>query len=175
MTEPSRAKLDPRVLTVRELLAGYSAIMAELRRREIVRSSNNPVSDYAEVLFCRAFGWVREKNSAAGYDARDASGTRYQIKARRMTPQNGSRQLGAIRKLDDGPFDQLAGVLFDEEFQVLRAILVPLAVVRQRSVHVAYTSSWRFLLHDDTWLAAGIRDVTEDLWRIAPAVLDGAL
>lgn len=63
MTVPSKGKLDPRVLTVRELLAGYSAIMAELRRREIVRSSNNPVSDYAEILFCRAFGWTRERNS----------------------------------------------------------------------------------------------------------------
>jgi hypothetical protein len=30
------------------------------------------------------------------------------------------------------------------------------------------------LLHDDVWLADGIRDVTDDLHRVAPAVLDGA-
>jgi hypothetical protein len=146
-----------------ELLCGYGAIMDELRRREIVRSANSPLSDYAELLFCKAFGWKQERNSAAGYDAVDESvGTRYQIKGRRLTRHNASRQLSAIRNLDATPFDELAGVLVDEEFQVIHAALIPVSVVRARSVHVAHTNSWKFLLRDDVWTVPGVRDVTEE-------------
>lgn len=64
--------MDVTHLTSLELLRAHGAILDELRRREIVRSTNSPISDYAEVLFCRAFGWTREGNSASGFDATDA-------------------------------------------------------------------------------------------------------
>src|SRR5271165_6754803 len=68
------ASFNVQSFTVSELLSAYGAILDELRRREIVRSANSPLSDYAEVLFCRAFGWTRENNSAAGHDAVDGAG-----------------------------------------------------------------------------------------------------
>src|SRR5262245_2492321 len=163
-------RIDVAGCTVPELLAGYGSILDELRRREIVRSSNNPVSDYAELLFCKAYPWVRENNSAAGFDAKDKKGVRYQIKARRLSVRNGSRQLSAIRKLDADPFDILAGVLFDEKFQIMRAALVPVAIVRARSVHVPHTNSWKFLLRDDVWREKGVRDVTGKLRGIATSL-----
>ena len=137
--------------TVSELLSAYGAILDELRRREVVRSANSPLSDYAEVLFCRAFGWTRENNSAAGHDAIDGAGTRYQVKGRRLTRHNASRQMSAIRSLDQTPFDQLAGVLVDEAFHVIRAALVPVAIVRAKSIYVTHTNSWKFLLRDEVW------------------------
>ena len=159
--------LEIRSLTVSDLLSTYAAVLDELRRREIVRSSNSPLSDYAEILFCKAFDWSRENNSAAGHDATDAVGTRYQVKGRRLTRHNASRQMSAIRNIDATPFDYLAGVLVDESFQVVRAALVPIAVVRARSVHVGHTNSWRFLLRDDVWKHPDVRDVTEKLQAVA--------
>jgi hypothetical protein len=156
--------------TVRQLLSDYGAILDELRRREIVRSANSPLSDYAELLFCKAFDWARENNSAAGHDATDKQGVRYQIKGRRLTRHNASRQMSAIRNLDNTPFDQLAGVLADEGFRVIRAALVPVAVVRTRSVHVAHTNSWKFLLRDDVWTLPGVRDVTGELSAAAMTI-----
>lgn len=103
--------------TVAQLLSDYASILDELRDREIVRSANNPLSDYAELLFCNAYGWEREGNSASGHDAIDISGVRYQIKARRITPHNRSRQLSAIRNLNKRPFDFLAGLLVDRKFK----------------------------------------------------------
>lgn len=150
-------------LTVAELLCLYGEVLDELRGRQVVRSSNNPLSDYAERLFCDAFGWTQKRNSAAGYDATDNDGKRYQIKARRLTSFNRSRQLSAIRKLDGDPFDALAGVLVDERFQVLRACLVPVAVVRQRAARVEHTNSWKFMLVDDVWTSPDVRDVTEEI------------
>lgn len=99
-----------------DLLRAHGTILDELRSRDIVRSSNSPISDFAEGLFCSAFGWSLERNSTAGYDAKDATGVRYQIKARRIATNGGSRQLSAIRNLASDPFDQLAAVLFDRDF-----------------------------------------------------------
>ena len=128
-----------------------------------VRNTNNPVSDCAELLFCKAFGWKRTDDAASGYDAIDQQGTRYLIKARRITPtdpKRQSRQLSAIRNLDNLPFDFLAGLLVDENFQVIRAALVPVGVVWRLAIYVAYTNSWRFVLRDSVWTLPGVRDVT---------------
>jgi hypothetical protein len=155
--------MDITTLSVPLLLQPHGAILDELRRRKIVRSNNNPASELAELLFCRAFAWLREPNSASGHDACDGRGTRYQIKCRRLTNTNKSRQLSAIRNLPARPFDQLAGVLFSHNYEVLRAALIPLAVVVARAKRSEHTNSWRFQLRDDVWCISGVVDVTVQL------------
>src|ERR1700674_5609042 len=112
-----------RDLTPPELLVMHAAVSEELRRRGIIRSSNNPVGDLAEHLFCRAFGWKQAPNSMRDADATDAAQVRYQIKGRRLMPRNSSRQLGALRDLPAQGFDVLAAVLFQQDYRVLRAAL----------------------------------------------------
>ncbi len=82
-------------------------------------------------------------------DAVGPDGTRYQIKGRRMTRHNKSRQLSAIRNLGGSHFDVIAGVLFNEDYSVLRAALVPRSVVVDRAKFVEHTNSHKFLLRDD--------------------------
>lgn len=155
--------MDFAALTTRQLLHAHGALMDELRRRDVMRSANNPIGDLAELLFCRAFGWAREGNSAAGFDARDAAGMRYQIKARRITEAPGSRQLSAIRNLASDPFDHLAAVLFDRDFDIHRAALVPIAVVKAAVRRSSHTNSDVLHLRDELWQHADVRDVTDTL------------
>ena len=96
--------------------------MQELRERGVVRTSNSPSGDYAETLFHKAFGWKLERNSSVGFDAIDGDETRFQIKCRRVTRHNSSRQLGAIRNLELNGFDCLAEVIFNEDYSVYRAV-----------------------------------------------------
>ena len=56
-----------------------------------------------------------------------------------------------------------AGVLFKEDFSVLRAALVPHAVVAERASYVEATNSWRLLLKDDIWNCSGVVDVTTEI------------
>lgn len=63
---------DLRDLTPPELLVMHAAVSEELRRRGVIRSSNNPVGDLAEYLFCRAFGWKQAPNSMRDADATDS-------------------------------------------------------------------------------------------------------
>lgn len=155
-------------LTVAQLLTLHSEIGEELRTRGIVRSANNPTGDLAEYLFCTAFGWQQAPNSERGFDAIGGDGTRFQIKGRRIHRRNPSRQLSAIRDLDGGRFDVLAGVLFDDDFHVKRAALIPHIVVVERSTYIPHTNSNRFMLRDDVWLAPGVIDVTAEVAGAMP-------
>ncbi|MBY0380959.1 MAG: hypothetical protein K2W78_03435 [Xanthobacteraceae bacterium] len=138
--------------------------MDELRARGVVRTSNNPTGDLAETLFCKAFGWRQAGNSNRSIDAvDDKTGQTFQIKGRRLTAPNGSRQLSAIRELDNGGFDFVAAVLFDREYKVLRAALVPHAIILGGARFVQRTNSSKFMLRDEVWSVASVRDVTEQL------------
>ena len=152
-------------LTTRDLPGDARGYLQELRRRSIARSSNNPIGDWAEYLFCRALGWTQAPNSMRDADATDAKGIRYQIKGRRPTATNPSRQLGSLHDLPARGFDVLAAVLFHENYQVRRAALIPHARVVELATRVERTNSWRFLLRDAVWAIPDVRDVTDDLRR----------
>ena len=154
-------------LSAPELLALHAKVADELRARGITRSANNPTGDLAEYLFCKAFGWQQAGNSHANVDAIGPDGIRYQIKGRRITRQNSSRQLGAIRELVDAHFDFLAGVIFNEDYSIARAALIPHAVAIERASFVKRTNSHRFLLRDEVWNAPGVRDVTMELRTVS--------
>lgn len=155
-------RLDLSKLAAGEMLALYADLIEELRDREVLRSTNNPVADYSELLFCRAFGWHREGNSKKGYDAMCKNGLRYQIKSRRPTRRNKSRQVSALRGLDGGRFDMLAGVVYNPDFTVARAIILPHTVVLERATYVE-DWGWRFILRDELWSLPEALDVTQQL------------
>ena len=146
-----------------ELLNLHAKVLDELRARSVIRSSNNPVGDYAEYLYCCAFGWRQVGNSEKGFDAFGEDATRYQIKGRRLTQPNASRQLSALRRLPEKNFDYLAGVLFNKDFSILRAALIPHWRVVENANYVEATNSWRFLLRDEIWNLPGVEDVTTAL------------
>ena len=157
--------------TVSELLDRYCQVTDELRRRGVIRSANNPVGDYGELLFCRAFNWEPQPNSRAGFDAIDTSGTRYQIKTRRVADENHSRQLSAIRGIERQRFHFLAAALLDPNFRVRRAALIPVDVVRSLSRPDRHVNALRFLLTDDVWLNLAVKDVTRALKKAEEMVL----
>jgi hypothetical protein len=118
-------------LSDQDLVALWAATMTELRRRELVRSSNNPVADIAESLAAKMLGLTLEGQSTAGYDAVDDSGVRYQIKARRLTAHNTSRQLSFLRNLDSQPFDVLLALIFDDGLQLQEMWKIPHSVIHK--------------------------------------------
>ena len=116
-----------------ELLVAYSQLMEELRRRSIVRTSNNPVADYAEKVAVERLGLEQVGKEEKGFDAVDAQGHKYQIKGRRITRHNQSRQLSVIRNLSERLFDYLIAVIFDESFGVKEIWKIPYEFVKECS------------------------------------------
>lgn len=147
--------------TDRQLLALFTAVMDELRARGVVRSSNSPGADYAEALVAKALKLTLNTASTAGYDGTDLRGKKYEVKCRRSTAHNKSRQLSAIRGLERRHFDFLVGVLFNADFTVQRVALIPYQVIKKHSTFVKTTNSWKFLLRDSVWSIRDVKDITE--------------
>jgi hypothetical protein len=150
-------------LKTHELLALFSGVLDELGRRETIRSTNNPVADYAESLVARALSLKLAPKSSIGYDAVDALGRRYEIKGRRPTKQNPSTQLSAIRGLDLEHFSFLAGVLFAEDFSVHRGCLIPYKTIKELAVFRPHVNAWILHLRESVWSVPEVQDITDSL------------
>ena len=116
-------------LEIKELLKLQATVIDELKKRGVVRTRNNPVGDYTEWLVAKSLCLELADNSAAGYDAIDEKGARYQIKGRRITAENKSRQLSAIRNYEGNEFDYLVAIIFNEYYDIIEARLAPHEVV----------------------------------------------
>ncbi len=112
-----------------ELLRLQASATAELKRREIVRTNNNPLGDYTEWLVANVMDLELTSNSEAGYDAISKQGLKFQIKGRRITPERPSRQLSAIRNYAEKDFDWLIAMIFDKDFNILNAYIMPHSVI----------------------------------------------
>ena len=89
-------------LSVSELLARSRAILAELRRRNVIRSGNAPAGDYAELLVQRATGGTLAPPTQKSWDVLTADGESLQIKARIVTGALGARGDASFRRFGHG-------------------------------------------------------------------------
>ncbi|MEZ5490275.1 MAG: hypothetical protein R3F50_08145 [Gammaproteobacteria bacterium] len=157
--------VDIETLSNLDLLQLHSSIIEELKRRGVVRTKNNPVGDYTEWLVARGLGLELANNSVAGFDGIDRDGVKIQIKGRRITPDNNSRQLSAIRNLESQDFDQLAAVIFDENYNILDAVIMPHEVIGDYASYRAHTNAHILHLRGAILSDPRVRDIR--------AVLDG--
>lgn len=144
-----------------QLLAQHSAVLDELRRRGILRSRNNPTGDYGEWLVSTRLGLTLADPSEKGFDALDANGLRYQIKARRLSSTNPSRQLGVLRNLAGKDFDFLVAVLFAPDWSVKLAVRIPHAVVADVASFRAHVNGHVMHLRLRLLEHGGVQDITE--------------
>ncbi len=149
--------------SVMDLLVLHARIIEELRKRQILRTVNNPVADYAELLACRAFGLLPAANSEKGYDAKDEKGTRYQIKARRIANGSKPTRFGVIRKLEENHFDFLLAIVFTHDFKVEKAALLSPSVIKERAFFQEHVNGWVLRLCDALWSHTSVIDVTRQL------------
>jgi Family of unknown function (DUF6998) len=114
-----------------------------------VRTSNSPIGDYAEWLVAKQLGLSLVANSNSGYDAVDSSGVKYQIKGRRVTARNRSRQLSAIRNLTHHDFDYLIAVIFNEQVVVEKVVKIPHEIIDKYSRFRKHVNAHILILQDD--------------------------
>jgi hypothetical protein len=146
-----------------DLFALLASVMRELRDRKLIRTANNPVADLGELLFCGAMHWKRGDNQGKDIDATTQAKEKVQIKARRMTRDKDSDRSGTI--YDKDGFDLVALAMFDPDFRIKRAIIIPrhIALIylrwsnRQKGWYVSLTKAF--------WKEPELIDVTDRLAR----------
>lgn len=115
-----------------DLLRDWAAVMRELRKRDVIRTNNNPVGDIAEAIVHGHFGGERGSFAQAGWDVKTPDGERIQVKAARNTPTNQRTNLSPIR---DREYDSVVAVLFDEDFQVTDALKLTREVAEELAAY----------------------------------------
>lgn len=156
-------------LTPKQLLQLTGEVIDELMSRNIARTGNNPLADYTEWLVATKYGWELADRSVQGYDATDPNtNTRYEIKGRRITPRNRSRQLSAIRDVAGNHFDFLIAVIYDQNFDILQALKIPYEVVQRVGRHSQHTNSLILHARDALLIESGVEDITNQLNSISP-------
>jgi hypothetical protein len=157
------SEFDPKAFSTSDLLQCFADILDELKQRDVVRTRNNPVADYAEWLVAQRLGLSLERNSRSGYDATSAMKERFQIKSRRLDSSNKSRQLSVIRNLDAGEFDYLIGVLFDRNFTVKEAYKIPHGVIAKYARFSKHQNGHILYLRGDILRDPSVEDITHIL------------
>ena len=141
-----------------ELLQTHGAVIAELRRRGVVKTENNPIGDYTEWLVCDRLGLQAQGNSQAAFDAADPQGVKYQIKGRRSS--GNSVQFSSIRQLEDHGFDFVVAVVFREDYSVRLAVKIAYDAVPQLARYRAHTNGHNLILTDKAVERDGVEDIT---------------
>lgn len=106
--------------------------MRELEKRGLIWSGKSPLGDYAEFLVARHFGVEPLRGTNPGYDLMTDDGRRIQVKSRRHTLRSKPGHFGEFANFGEERFDELAAVLFEEDFSVRSAYLMPYAWVTEK-------------------------------------------
>lgn len=146
-----------------QLLRNHFRIIEELKNRRVIRTRNNPVSDYAEWLVHTKLGYSLQGNSAEGADAIDRKGNKYQVKARHLISSSSSRQLGVIRNLEKKQFDSLIVVMFDRDFNVDKAYIIPHAIIARYARFSRHQNGHILIMRGGILSDKSIRDITGSL------------
>jgi len=150
-------------LSISELLKLHAAAIDELKNRGVLRTKNNPVGDYAEWLVSSAFNLTLANNSAAGHDAESRDGKKIQIKSRRITENNRSKQLGVIRNLEKNDFDELIAVIFNESYEIIEAYSIPHSTISKYSAHRAHVNGHILHLRGALLLDNSVLNISDKL------------
>lgn len=152
-----------------ELLASYREVLAELRRREIVRTGNAPTGDYAETLVKVAFSGELAPNSEKSWDVLTPRGEKLQVKSRLLDDPTKSkqRQLSPIRSWG---FDFLVIVLFDSTYRIWKATKVPVELVRGTGTHSDWVNGELIVARDSLMNHAQAKDLTDVLRATAESL-----
>jgi hypothetical protein len=125
--------LDFSALTDLEVFGRWAEVMRELAARGLIWSGKSPLADYAELLVARYFGVEPVKGSNPGFDLVTKDDRRVQVESRRYGPGSKPSHFGEFSEFEQVRFDDLAVVLFEEDFTVREAYLAPYGWVAERA------------------------------------------
>ncbi len=122
----------PNFGAVKEAMASYWAARQRLRDLGVIRSERSVPGDFAEWLVCQMFGFqIAGSGVQKGFDASDAAGKTYQVKARIVKRLE---QATSFDMKEPGHrFDYLLGVFLTPSSEVLAVVRVPYPEVLARA------------------------------------------
>lgn len=153
-------------LSTAQLFSTYRSILRELKNRGVIRTTNAPTGDYAEFLIARLLGVNLAPSSEKSWDARAPDGKTLQVKSRVITNPGavGERQLSPFRSIE---FDEVAIVLFDDDYRLWRAVRIPVALAQERATFRSHVNGHILFAKDQLLDDTEATDITDALRAVA--------
>lgn len=132
----------------------------------MIRTTNAPTGDYAEFLVARLLGVKLAPNSEKSWDVRTQDRKTMQVKSRVVANPRaaGERQLSPFRSFE---FDEVAIVLFDDDYRVWRAVRLPAKVAEERSTYRSHVNGNILFAKDQLLDDPLANDITSELQAVA--------
>jgi len=126
--------------SIKDLLLLEKAVMQALKDKGVIKTNNNlcenlVVGDLSEKLFAETYNLSLETKPNSGYDCLSPDGTRYQVKGKICHKDQNTIRFVAGENLHSDRFDRLGLVLFDENFDVLKAWVMSSDVAKKLFAH----------------------------------------
>ena len=152
-------EIDLNEFTELDLMGLYSDLLDTLKSKQVTRTYNSPVGDYAEWLVAKKMKLQLETNSKKGYDAKSEDGIRYQVKSRWEKNGKSQRQLNVIRNLEQDDFDTLIAVIFDDDFSVKLACSIPKEVIKDYARFNRHQNGYLLSIRDKILIDRRVLDI----------------
>jgi hypothetical protein len=146
-----------------QLFEMYGLILAELKRRKLIRTANAPAGDYAEYLVARALGVELAPNAEKSFDVVAPAYGKVQVKARVVSEKitNSQRQTSPFRS-DDYDYAVLV-MLSSADYSVRHAVLVTQSMVEERATWKKHVNGNVLFMRPELMDHPNAIDITEDL------------
>jgi hypothetical protein len=135
--------------------------LRELRKREVIRTTNAPTGDYAEFLVARLLGVklarIPKRVGTCELRSQNAAG---EIQGGSHPRAAGERQLSPFRSFE---FDEVAIALFDDDYRVWRAVRLPAKVAEERSTYRSHVNGHILFAKDQLLDDPLANDITSEL------------
>lgn len=137
-----------KVAAPRELLVAYESILSELRSRQVVRTNDAPLGQWAEWLAREKLGGTLERNSRKGHDLVTPDERRLQVKARivRDEKRRSERQLSVFRSF---AFNDCLVLLVKPDYTIRSATRLAADVVQAHARHRAHVNGYVLFVTDE--------------------------
>lgn len=153
--------MDLSQLSTVELMKLNQLTLDELERREVIRTRNNPVSEYTEWLVADKMQMELAAPSTKGYDATTLDGRRIQIKSRKNNLKNKSLVLGIIRNYELNQFDELIAVIYNTDFSIRYAISIPHELVKEYGFYNQHQNGYTLRISNSLLIDPRVKNIIE--------------
>lgn len=150
-----------------ELIKLHRDIITELKRREIVRTRNQPIAGYTRWLVKRCYRLNDAGNPNDRHDFIDDNGIKYIVRSRQV---NESTMLNApfsvIRDIEDRNFDFLVIVVYDMDFNIIQAKKITIESLLLHNHYNEHQNGYVLRPNDIESFEIGVEDIRVELNRM---------
>lgn len=145
-----------------DLLKMHGKILDIFEKRQVSKTRNQPIAGYSRWLIKNKLGFDQVDNPNEKYDLFDKNKKKYLVRSRQIS-NNKNIPFGVIRNIHDKNFDNLITIVFDKDFNIIEAYMIPVDVLLNKVIYNGYQNGYILRVKHLDIIKDEIEDITHML------------